>query len=157
MTDVRQRPRLVWLLVALVLLAVPVVVTVVVQRTLVGCCGPSVAYGEIWYCLEPDSQHPVGDVFLLTTAQVDKQVGQTRQWPDRIETGHVGTPLRWKQPAGAVNFALNLDPTGPNDSGVDERQSATVREGDVTTLLVDRQEVDGACPAAPTQMATPNG
>jgi hypothetical protein len=104
----------------------------------------------------PTPLHPVGDVYLLTTSQVEKQVGQLREWPDRLETGHVGTPLRWKQPAGAVTLALNLDPTGPNDSTVDERQPAEVVEGRPTSVLVAASDVTpAACPVAPTEMSTP--
>ena len=153
------RTRLILLLVFVVgLLAVSgfFVARRVLQEGAFGCCGPAVAYGELWYCREPDALHPVGDVYLLTTSPVEKQVGQLREWPDRLETGHVGTPLRWMQPAGAASLALNLDPAGPNDSTVDERTSATVVEGQLTSVLVAASDVTpAACPVAPTEMSTP--
>lgn len=161
MTGERRRPRLVWLVVALVVLAIPVVVTVVVQRKLVGCCGASIAWGEIWYCREPDATHPVDELFLLRTSTVDEQpyiTGALQPWPDRFETGHVATPLRWLQPAGAAVLAVDLAVVPHTNEVVpDETTTVLVREGQVTVVLDRGLATAGSvCPAPPTSMSTPS-
>lgn len=123
-----------------------------------GCCGATIPYGEVFYCVQPDTAHPAGSTYLLKTEQLTTQQGQRADWPDRVETGHVGTPLLWRQPAGEVTLSLNYDPSGPNDATVDTTQSATVREGAVTPVVVaGGAGATTACPAPPTAMSTPQG
>ncbi len=125
-----------------------------------GCCGVDRAAGQIWYCREPDAAHPVGELYLLRTSQVEKQhsaSGALVPWPDRVETGHVGTPLRWEQPVGGAVLAVDLAVV-PHTNEVlpDETTSVLVREGEVTVVL-DRGlgKAGSACPAPPTSMSTP--
>lgn len=124
------------------------------------CCGPDIAWGEIWYCREPDAVHPVGELYLLRTTQVDEQPsagGPPVPSHARVETGHVGTPLRWLQAAGGAVLAVDLAVVPhTNELVPDETTSVLVREGQVTVVL-DRGlgAAGSACPAPPTAMSTP--
>jgi hypothetical protein len=159
MDEERGRPRLIWLFVALAVMVAPLVAVVVVSKTSwSGCCGAPIAWGEVWYCREPDAAHPVGELYLLRTSQVDQQVGGQKAWPDRIETGHVGTPLRWRQPAGAVVLAVDLAVVPHTNEVVpDETTASLVREGQVTAVRdTGLGKAGSSCPAPPTVMSTPS-
>ncbi len=160
----RRRPRRWWLYVTLLVVALIAAGGFVAARSVApvsssyGCCGATIPYGEVFYCVQPDTAHPAGGTYLLKTDQLTTQQGQRADWPDRVETGHVGTPLLWRQPAGDVALSLNYDPSGPNDTTVDTTQSATVREGAVTPVVVaGGAGATTACPAPPTAVSTPQG
>ena len=128
----------------------------------VGCCGPYVPQGEIWYCREPDAAHPVGELYLLRTSIVGDQPkpgGGQGPWPHRLETGHVGTPLQWRQPAGVAVLAVDLAVVPhTNDVVPDETTSVVVREGQVTVVRdTGLGKAGSTCPAPPTTMSTPQG
>lgn len=161
----RKRPSRRWLpfaalgVVALVV-AGGLAVVVVFEQSLRGCCGAPIAWGELWYCREPDAAHPVGELYLLRTSEVDEQLtpgGGRGPWPDRIETGHVGTPLRWSQPAGAVVLAVDLAVVPHTNELVPDETTATlVREGQVTAVRDQGLGKAGSvCPAPPTTVSTP--
>ncbi len=126
----------------------------------IGCCGQELPSGEIWFCREPDAAHPVGQLFLLRTSQVERRKdadGRLFPYAARLETGHVGTPLLWRQTAGVAVLAVDLAVVPHTNEVVpDETTSVLVREGQLTVVL-DRglAKAGSVCPAPPRSMSTP--